>query len=199
MVKYALTLRPSEGRSRRCELRAFVGTVGYSVPGAVVIFQTTQISENDDLSRQREAPIDDNSENHAGRGSQHPSRGVPSCVGSRAGSGPDRSQRGQSARHQDSGRPGAHARQPLPAILGIDLAGVVKVVASDVTSFRHGDEVYSRCRRSAKRIARSKATMQPARSWSTFPCKPHPRRDNEVYCALQSATTMTCDFALRLA
>jgi len=36
----------------------------------------------------------------------------------------------------------AHARQPLPAILGIDLAGVVEAVGSGVTSFRHGDEVY---------------------------------------------------------
>ena len=36
----------------------------------------------------------------------------------------------------------AHARQPLPAILGIDLAGVVGAVGSGVTSFRHGDEVY---------------------------------------------------------
>src|ERR1700688_4962489 len=36
----------------------------------------------------------------------------------------------------------AHARQPLPAILGIDLAGVVEAVGSGVASFRHGDEVY---------------------------------------------------------
>jgi len=36
----------------------------------------------------------------------------------------------------------AHARQPLPAILGIDLAGVVEAIGSGVTSFRHGDEVY---------------------------------------------------------
>jgi len=36
----------------------------------------------------------------------------------------------------------AHARQPLPAILGIDLAGVVEAVGSGVTNFRHGDEVY---------------------------------------------------------
>src|SRR5712664_1358289 len=36
----------------------------------------------------------------------------------------------------------AHARQPLPAILGIDLAGVVEVVGSGVTNVRHGDEVY---------------------------------------------------------
>src|SRR5258706_2874190 len=36
----------------------------------------------------------------------------------------------------------AHARQPLPAILGIDLAGVVEAVGSGVTSFRHGDEVF---------------------------------------------------------
>jgi NADPH:quinone reductase-like Zn-dependent oxidoreductase len=36
----------------------------------------------------------------------------------------------------------AHARQPLPAILGIDLAGVVQAVGSGVTAFRSGDEVY---------------------------------------------------------
>jgi NADPH:quinone reductase-like Zn-dependent oxidoreductase len=36
----------------------------------------------------------------------------------------------------------AHARQPLPAILGIDLAGVVEAVGSGVTAFRNGDEVY---------------------------------------------------------
>jgi NADPH:quinone reductase-like Zn-dependent oxidoreductase len=36
----------------------------------------------------------------------------------------------------------AHARHPLPAILGIDLAGVVEVVAPDVSTFRPGDEVY---------------------------------------------------------
>jgi NADPH:quinone reductase-like Zn-dependent oxidoreductase len=37
---------------------------------------------------------------------------------------------------------GAHARQSLPAILGIDLAGVVEVVGPGVTGFRAGDEVY---------------------------------------------------------
>jgi NADPH2:quinone reductase len=36
----------------------------------------------------------------------------------------------------------AHARQPLPAILGIDLAGVVEAVGDGVTAFRHGDEVF---------------------------------------------------------
>ncbi len=36
----------------------------------------------------------------------------------------------------------AHARQPLPAILGIDLAGVVEVVGEGVTAFRPGDDVY---------------------------------------------------------
>lgn len=36
----------------------------------------------------------------------------------------------------------AHARQPLPAILGIDLAGTVEGVGPDVTGFRRGDEVY---------------------------------------------------------
>jgi NADPH:quinone reductase-like Zn-dependent oxidoreductase len=35
-----------------------------------------------------------------------------------------------------------HARQPLPAILGIDLAGVVETIGAGVTGFRPGDEVY---------------------------------------------------------
>ena len=35
-----------------------------------------------------------------------------------------------------------HARHPLPAILGIDLAGSVEAVGSAVTDFRPGDEVY---------------------------------------------------------
>jgi NADPH2:quinone reductase len=36
----------------------------------------------------------------------------------------------------------AHARQPLPAILGIDLAGVVDAIGPGVAGFRRGDEVY---------------------------------------------------------
>jgi NADPH:quinone reductase len=36
----------------------------------------------------------------------------------------------------------AHARHPLPAILGLDLAGVVDAVGSGVEQFRPGDEVY---------------------------------------------------------
>lgn len=36
----------------------------------------------------------------------------------------------------------AHARQPLPAILGIDLAGTVEDVGPGVTGFHRGDEVY---------------------------------------------------------
>jgi NADPH2:quinone reductase len=36
----------------------------------------------------------------------------------------------------------AHARHPLPAILGIDLAGVVEAVGDGVAGFRVGDEVY---------------------------------------------------------
>ena len=36
----------------------------------------------------------------------------------------------------------AHARHPLPAILGIDMAGVVEAVGAGVTRFRRGDEVY---------------------------------------------------------
>ena len=36
----------------------------------------------------------------------------------------------------------AHARHPLPAILGLDLAGVVDAVGPGVTAFRRGDEVY---------------------------------------------------------
>jgi NADPH:quinone reductase-like Zn-dependent oxidoreductase len=36
----------------------------------------------------------------------------------------------------------AHARQPLPAVLGVDMAGTVEEAAPDVTAFRPGDEVY---------------------------------------------------------
>ena len=36
----------------------------------------------------------------------------------------------------------AHARQPLPAILGLDLAGVVQSVGAGVEQFRAGDEVF---------------------------------------------------------
>jgi NADPH2:quinone reductase len=36
----------------------------------------------------------------------------------------------------------AHARHPLPAILGIDLAGVVEAVGEGVIGFRPGDAVY---------------------------------------------------------
>jgi len=35
-----------------------------------------------------------------------------------------------------------HARHPLPAILGLDLAGVIEAVGSGVERFRPGDEVY---------------------------------------------------------
>lgn len=35
-----------------------------------------------------------------------------------------------------------HARQPLPAVLGLDLAGVVEQVGAGVETFRRGDEVY---------------------------------------------------------
>jgi NADPH2:quinone reductase len=36
----------------------------------------------------------------------------------------------------------AHARQPLPAVLGLDMAGVVEEAGEGVTVFRPGDEVY---------------------------------------------------------
>jgi NADPH:quinone reductase len=36
----------------------------------------------------------------------------------------------------------AHAKQPLPAVLGLDMAGVVEEVGPGVTVFRRGDEVY---------------------------------------------------------
>jgi NADPH2:quinone reductase len=36
----------------------------------------------------------------------------------------------------------AHAKQPLPAVLGLDMAGVVEEVGPRVTAFRPGDEVF---------------------------------------------------------
>ncbi len=36
----------------------------------------------------------------------------------------------------------AHAKQPLPAVLGLDMAGVVERVGEAVTAFKPGDEVY---------------------------------------------------------
>lgn len=36
----------------------------------------------------------------------------------------------------------AHARQPLPAVLGLDMAGIVEEVDPAVTAFKPGDEVY---------------------------------------------------------
>ncbi|CUT15021.1 Bifunctional protein zinccontaining alcohol dehydrogenase quinone oxidoreductase NADPHquinone reductase EC 111 Similar to arginate lyase [Bradyrhizobium sp.] len=36
----------------------------------------------------------------------------------------------------------AHARHPLPAILGLDLAGVIEQTGRDVSRFNRGDEVY---------------------------------------------------------
>jgi NADPH:quinone reductase-like Zn-dependent oxidoreductase len=38
---------------------------------------------------------------------------------------------------------GGKARQPLPAILGIDLAGTVEAVGDGVAEFRPGNEVYA--------------------------------------------------------
>ncbi|TFV40577.1 quinone oxidoreductase [Bradyrhizobium frederickii] len=36
----------------------------------------------------------------------------------------------------------AHAKHPLPAVLGMDLAGTVEAVGAEVTAFAPGDEVY---------------------------------------------------------
>lgn len=36
----------------------------------------------------------------------------------------------------------AHAQQPLPAVLGLDMAGTVQEVGPNVSSFKAGDEVY---------------------------------------------------------
>ena len=37
---------------------------------------------------------------------------------------------------------GAHAKMPLPAVLGMDLAGTVEQVGPDVSTFKPGDDVY---------------------------------------------------------
>jgi len=36
----------------------------------------------------------------------------------------------------------SHAKQPLPAVLGVDMAGIVEEVGPGVTAFSRGDEVY---------------------------------------------------------
>ena len=36
----------------------------------------------------------------------------------------------------------AHAKQPLPAVLGLDMAGIVEEAGAGVTAFKPGDEVY---------------------------------------------------------
>jgi NADPH2:quinone reductase len=36
----------------------------------------------------------------------------------------------------------AHAKQPLPAVLGLDMAGVVEEVGEGVATIKRGDEVY---------------------------------------------------------
>ena len=36
----------------------------------------------------------------------------------------------------------AHARQPLPAVLGLDMAGTIEEVGGNVTAFKSGDEVF---------------------------------------------------------
>jgi NADPH:quinone reductase len=37
---------------------------------------------------------------------------------------------------------GEHAKQPLPAVLGLDMAGIIEEAGAGVTTFRPGDEVY---------------------------------------------------------
>lgn len=48
----------------------------------------------------------------------------------------------QPARHEDPRRTAAHARHPLPAVVGLDMAGVVEEVGSGVDVFCAGEEVY---------------------------------------------------------
>src|ERR1700741_4620116 len=36
----------------------------------------------------------------------------------------------------------SHAKQTLPAVLGVDMAGIVEEISPDVTAFSRGDEVY---------------------------------------------------------
>jgi NADPH2:quinone reductase len=36
----------------------------------------------------------------------------------------------------------AHAKQPLPAVLGLDMAGIIEEVGPDVTAFKRGDDVF---------------------------------------------------------
>jgi NADPH:quinone reductase-like Zn-dependent oxidoreductase len=43
---------------------------------------------------------------------------------------------------QGFGKQAAHARQPLPAIPGVNLAGVVESIGTGVIQFHRDDEVY---------------------------------------------------------
>jgi NADPH2:quinone reductase len=38
----------------------------------------------------------------------------------------------------------SHAKQSLPAVLGVDMAGTVEEIGPNVTAFSRGDEVYGR-------------------------------------------------------
>jgi threonine dehydrogenase-like Zn-dependent dehydrogenase len=55
----------------------------------------------------------------------------------------------------------AHAQQPLPSVLGMDLAGVVEAVGPGVTRFKRGDEVYGR----PAALADCKARSPNMRPW----------------------------------
>ena len=53
----------------------------------------------------------------------------------------------------------AHAKQSLPAVLGLDMAGIVEKVGPEVTGFKAGDEVYA----SAMQYALARHRYQQAR------------------------------------
>jgi len=66
----------------------------------------------------------------------------PSSIASQSGLSKDPCQRCEPTRYEIRLGEAAHAQHPLPAVLALDMAGIVEEVGSGVASFEVGDEVY---------------------------------------------------------